>query len=191
MKKVIILSLVAMLAFTGFTFADEIDSPPQRQEREKTGDFKSNLTEVLVTYNPDLLVNFNNLWANHDAIHLDLELLKDNHKAAMKAQKEALRAEMKALIEAETLTKEEAKLVFEEEKTLNQEAKALVRAEIDALKVTYGVDKDQMKALVQVLKTAVEAEDAGQVNQSLLAIYSRFENHIAFDQAKYTLLVNR
>lgn len=182
-----------MMAFTGFTFADEVEVPEERplQEERQKENRQERLTETIRTYAPELLSAYTVLWDQHNAIHVDLEALKENFKADKAAEREAFKAEMKALIEAEEITREEVKVIVEGIKAENQENKALLRAEIEALKDSYGLSKDNHKALFEALKALVEVEDAAGINNQLVLILDYLDNHVAFDIAKYAVLANQ
>lgn len=194
MKKILLLTLIGMMAFAGFTFADDTDTTererPVQEQREK-GDYEERILETVTTYAPELLDQYLYIQEQHEAIHVDLEALKEVHKAEKEAMRADFKAEMKALIESGELTREEAKVLFEEAKAefiLNKEA---LRAEIEALKASYGLSKDNFKALNESLKSLVELEDSAAINAHLYEMIAYYEAHVTFDVAKYNLLLNK
>ena len=196
MKKFIILTLVGLMTFTGFSFADDtvektrVERPTQSQE-ERMATYRDKMTQIVETYSPELLDDFSLLWDQHDAIHLNLTALKDVHLASKQAERDEFKTEMKVLIQNKEVTREEVKLNFEEMKSNSLANREEIKGELESLKASYGISKDNFKALNDALKSMIAAEDSPAVQNQLNTILMYVENHLAFDLAKYDFLLNQ
>lgn len=191
MKK-LLLTVVGLMAFSGFSFADDTEVNPRgervvQEERDKI-EYKEKMTDVLENFAPELLEAYNGLWADHEAIHVQLTVLKENTIAEKKIEKDTFKEEMKALIQAEEMTREDAKVIFEEIKATNLANREALKIEIETLKASYGLSKDNFKALNQTLRTLVEEGNAVAINGHLNTMLDYLSNHVAFDFAKYDFL---
>ena len=203
MKKILIIALVGLMAVSGFTFADmentgmENDRPgleriqegrPERptdpQVRKEV--YRERMTQVMVDYNLDLLDAFQAAWDRHDEIHTLLEAHRNEIIHALKEEKEFYREK----IESGEMTPEEVKAEIQLKREEVQEKKDLIKEEIDALKEAYGIYEGLGKELHDQLKTAIESEDVDAIYDGLSNVLDGLENHIAFDQEKYEIMVN-
>ena len=203
MKKILILALVGLIGFSSFTFADvsntdlENDRPGLEKIREGRPErptdpqvrkevFRERLSQVMVDNNLDLLDDFQDAWNRHDEIHILLEEHRNEIISALKAEKEAYREK----VESGEMTREEVKAEIQLKRAEFEDKKDLIKEEIEALKETYGIYEGLGKELHDNLKLAIESEDVDAIYDALSDILNSLENHIAFDQEKYEIMVN-
>jgi len=195
MKKLLVLALVGMMTFTGFTFADEPQVEPETerpaQEQRDKKEAKGSLSDLVKEYAPELFGEFTSLESRHDAIHNQLENLKERVKAEALEKRQAFKEEIKAALEAEEITKEEVRVIIEGKKAELLAEREATKAQIEALKAAYGLGEGQFQALREGLKAYMQAEDAAGINSQLHAIVNHLSNHVDFDYAKYDLLLNK
>jgi len=205
MKKRWIFSLVliAVLAFAGMSssFAAPAIGGSSEAEVTRIGDVealkekhRTRMTLVIETYAPEMLASYQTAWDAHDAVHVQLEAIKQERKAEIQAEVAVIRAK----VESGELTLEEAKaelLTLEEAKaellTLREANKAeheAIRAEIEALKATYGQDPEVVKVAKEALKVAVKAKDEAEIVRLLGDLLAMLEKHITFDNMKLDVL---
>ena len=203
MKKILILALVGLIGFSSFTFADvsntdfENDRPGLEKIREGRPErptdpqvrkdvFRERLSQVIIDNNLDLLDDFEDAWNRHDEIHDLLEAHRNEIISALKAEKEIY----KEKIESGEMTREEVKAEIQLKRGEHQEQKDLIKEEIEALKEVYGIYEGLGKELHDNLKLAIESGNVDSIYDALLDILNSLENHIAFDQEKYQIMIN-
>ena len=203
MKKILILALVGLIGFSSFTFADvsntdfENDRPGLEKIREGRPErptdpqvrkevFRERLSQVIIDNNLDLLDDFEDAWNRHDEIHDLLEAHRNEIIGALKAEKEIY----KEKIESGEMTREEVKAEIQLKRAEHQEQKDLIKEEIEALKEVYGFYEGLGKDLHDNLKLAIESGNVDSIYDALLDILNSLENHIAFDQEKYQIMIN-
>jgi hypothetical protein len=160
------------------------------RDGEQKEDYRERLTEIMNTFESDLLDDFTSNWADHDSIHEQLMALKEANKEDKQAQRMEVLTGIKAEIEAGNLTREDAKVMLDALKNENQAVREEIKTEIEALKALYNVDKEEVKALHEALKTAVEANDSDAVNAVLQEMLNALTDHINFDEMKYNYLAS-
>jgi hypothetical protein len=203
MKKLLVLTLVGLMAFSGFTFAEisnqEVENQEQgilkeRQEKApKPTDpqarkevYRDRLTELMLEYNVDLLDDFQEAWGVHDEIHVVLEAHREEVLNALKAEKEAY----KEKLDAGEMTKDEIKAEVFEKRTEHQAKRALINEEIEALKKAFGIHEGMGKELHGTLKLAVDEGNFEEIYNALEDILQGLKVHTSFDQEKYQLMLN-
>lgn len=198
MKKSIVLTLiVSLIAFSSLnalTFADtsianardfKVQERTNRLEKgERQEIWRSNLTEVINTYAPELLADYTALWADHDAIHVALENIRTTTQANNKLEMDAI----KAKVTAKEITLAEARELLKVHHATNKSNRDAIHSEIEALKAIYGQDPEVVKATLDTLKSAIENEDTDTIVVSLQTLLVMLEKHIQFDQMKLELL---
>ncbi|MCD4712452.1 MAG: hypothetical protein K8R73_04145 [Clostridiales bacterium] len=194
MKKGIVLTLlIALLALSNLTFADTSVENVRVQERgnrieqdkgESKEIWRTNITEVINTYVPELLADYTSAWAEHDAIHIELQTIRT-------AAQENNRLEIEAIIAkatAKEITFAETRELLKAHHESNKADRETIRAEIEALKAVYGHDPEVVKSTVDTLKAAIETEETDTIITSLYTLLEMLEQHIQFDQMKLELL---
>ena len=165
MKKSIVLTLiVSLIAFSSLnalTFADtsianardfKVQERTNRLEKgERQEIWRSNLTEVINTYAPELLADYTALWADHDAIHVALENIRTTTQANNKLEMDAI----KAKVTAKEITLAEARELLKVHHATNKSNRDAIHSEIEALKAIYGQDPEVVKATLDTLKSEI------------------------------------
>lgn len=195
MKKRWIFSLVliAVLAFAGMSssFAAPAVGGSSEAEVTRIGDVealkekhRTRMTLVIETYAPEMLASYQTAWDAHDAVHVQLEAIRQERKAEIQAEVAAIRAK----VESGELTLEEAKAELLTLREANKAEHEAIRAEIEALKATYGQDPEVVKAAKEALKVAVKAKDEAEIVRLLGDLLAMLEKHITFDNMKLDVL---
>jgi len=195
MKKRWIFSLVliAVLAFAGMSssFAAPAIGGSGEAEVTRIGDVealkekhRTRMTLVIETYAPEMLASYQTAWDAHDAIHVQLEAIRQERKAEVQAEVAAIRAK----VESGELTLEEAKAELLTLREANKAEHEAIRAEIEALKATHGQDPEVVKAAKEALKVAVKAKDEAEIVRLLGDLLAMLEKHITFDNMKLDVL---
>ena len=195
MKKRWIFSLVliAVLAFAGMSssFAAPAIGGSSEAEVTRIGDVealkekhRTRMTLVIETYAPEMLASYQTAWDAHDAVHVQLEAIRQERKAEIQAEVAAIRAK----VESGELTLEEAKAELLTLREANKAEHEAIRAEIEALKATYGQDPEVVKATKEALKVAVKAKDEAEIVRLLGDLLAMLEKHITFDNMKLDVL---
>lgn len=195
MKKRWIFSLVliAVLAFAGMSssFAAPAIGGSSEAEVTRIGDVealkekhRTRMTLVIETYAPEMLASYQTAWDAHDAVHVQLEAIRQERKAEIQAEVAAIRAK----VESGELTLEEAKAELLTLREANKAEHEAIRAEIEALKATYGQDPEIVKAAKEALKVAVKAKDEAEIVRLLGDLLAMLEKHITFDNMKLDVL---
>lgn len=195
MKKRWIFSLVliAVLAFAGMSssFAAPAIGGSSEAEVTRIGDVealkekhRTRMTLVIETYAPEMLASYQTAWDAHDAVHVQLEAIRQERKAEIQAEVAAIRAK----VESGELTLEEAKAELLTLREANKAEHEAIRAEIEALKATYGQDPEVVKAAKEALKVAVKAKDEAEIVRLLGDLLAMLEKHITFDNMKLDVL---
>ena len=210
MKKGIVITLIfSLLAFSGLTYADTSTEIPRVQERanrlelgerlekglrpeqgqkpengERQEIWRNNLTEVINTYAPEVLADFTSAWAEHDAIHVELQSIRIAAQANNQLEIDAI----KAKVVAKEITFAEAKELLKAHHESNRSNRDAIQAEIEALKAANGQDPEVVKETLSTLKMAIESEDADSIFASLNTLLEILEKHINFDQMKLELV---
>lgn len=195
MKKRWIFSLVliAVLAFAGMSssFAAPAIGGSSEAEVTRIGDVealkekhRTRMTLVIETYSPEMLASYQTAWDAHDAVHVQLEAIRQERKAEVQAEVAAIRAK----VESGELTLEEAKAELLTLREANKAEHEAIRAEIEALKATYGQDPEVVKAAKEALKVAVKAKDEAEIVRLLGDLLAMLEKHITFDNMKLDVL---
>lgn len=195
MKKRWIFSLVliAVLAFAGMSssFAAPAIGGSSEAEVTRIGDVealkekhRTRMTLVIETYAPEMLASYQTAWDAHDAVHVQLEAIRQERKAEIQAEVAAIRAK----VESGELTLEEAKAELLTLREANKAEHEAIRAEIEALKATYGQDPEVVKSAKEALKVAVKAKDEAEIVRLLGDLLAMLEKHITFDNMKLDVL---
>lgn len=195
MKKRWIFSLVliAVLAFAGMSssFAAPAIGGSGEAEVTRIGDVealkekhRTRMTLVIETYAPEMLASYQTAWDAHDAVHVQLEAIRQDRKAEVQAEVAAIRAK----VESGELTLEEAKAELLALREANKAEHEAIRAEIEALKATHGQDPEVVKAAKEALKVAVKAKDEAEIVRLLGDLLAMLEKHITFDNMKLDVL---
>lgn len=195
MKKRWIFSLVliAVLAFAGMSssFAAPAIGGSSEAEVTRIGDVealkekhRTRMTLVIETYAPEMLASYQTAWDAHDAVHVQLEAIRQERKAEIQAEVAAIRAK----VDSGELTLEEAKAELLALREANKAEHEAIRAEIEALKATYGQDPEVVKAAKEALKVAVKAKDEAEIVRLLGDLLAMLEKHITFDNMKLDVL---
>ena len=195
MKKRWIFSLVliAVLAFAGMSssFAAPAIGGSGESEVTRIGDVealkekhRTRMTLVIETYAPEMLASYQTAWDAHDAVHVQLETIRQERKAEIQAEVAAIRAK----VESGELTLEEAKAELLTLREANKAEHEAIRAEIEALKATHGQDPEVVKAAKEALKVAVKAKDEAEIVRLLGDLLAMLEKHITFDNMKLDVL---
>lgn len=195
MKKTWILSmgLLAIMAFAGMSssYAAPAISENGVAEVTRIGDVealkekhRTRMTFIIETYAPEMLTSYQTAWDAHDAIHVQLEAIRQERKVEIQAEVAAIRAK----VESGELTLEDAKaelLALREANKAEHDAK---RAENEALKATYGQDPEVVKATKEALNVSVKAKDEAEIVRLLGELLAMLEKHVAFDNMKLDVL---
>ncbi len=195
MKKRWIFSLVliAVLAFAGMSssFAAPAIGGSGEVEVTRIGDVealkekhRTRMTLVIENYAPEMLASYQTAWDAHDAVHVQLEAIRQERKVEVQAEVTAIRAK----VESGELTLEEAKAELLALREANKAEHEAIRAEIEALKSTYGQDPEVVKATNEALKVAVKAKDEAEIVRLLGDLLAMLEKHITFDNMKLDVL---
>lgn len=195
MKKTWILSMVllAIMTFAGMSssFAAPAISENGVAEVTRIGDVealvekhRTRMTLIIETYAPEMLDSYQTAWDAHDAIHVQLEAIKQERKVEIQAEVAAIRAKVKS----GELTLEEAKAELLALREANKAEHDAIRAEIEALKSIYGQDPEVVKSTKEALKVAVKAKDEAEIVHLLSDLLVMLEKHIAFDHMKLDVL---
>lgn len=195
MKKRWIFSLVliAVLAFAGMSssFAAPAIGGSGEAEVTRIGDVealkekhRTRMTLVIETYAPEMLASYQTAWDAHDAVHVQLEAIRQERKSEVQAEVAAIRAK----VESGELTLEEAKAELLTLREANKAEHEAIRAEIEALKATDGQDPEVVKATKEALKVAVKAKDEAEIVRLLGDLLAMLEKHITFDNMKLDVL---
>lgn len=192
MKKGIVLTLlISLLALSSMTFADTSAETGRVQERgnrlekgERQEIWRTNVTEVINTYVPELLVDYTSAWAEHDAIHIELQNIRT-------AAQENNLLEINAIIAkatAKEITFAEARELLKAHHESSKADRDAIHEEIEALKAVYGHDPEVVKATLDTLKAAIETEETDAIITSLNTFLEMLEQHIQLDQMKLELI---
>ncbi len=201
MKKILVVAMaVALMAIPSLSFADApkaIEKLDLRFETvsdnlaTKAADalakkeaYRAKMTEVLNTYTPALLGDFEAFWSNHDALHVSLiaermRILQNNY-----TESKAYLESIKAAVEAKEMTREEAKAAISAYRAELKIEGQTTKSDIEALKLTYDLAEGERVTLNKALKTAIGSKDSAEVEAALMSIMAAQSKHLTFDQAK-------
>ena len=208
-KRILTGVLASLLIFgalvpTG-TFADETtpqnsEKPAKEyrnpfEEQEKTPEEKAELRlEIVETYASDQVDTYTALDEEHKSIHDSIEAFRAEAEELRKAYQESLKEEVKAYIddlkaqiENEEITRDEAAELFDayaEEKKAERESKAIDRAELESLKITLEENKIAREEVRAEIKTALDTEDTDAAYELILEWIELGEAHVDIDEQK-------
>jgi len=187
------------------TFADETIPQDDNQAKkeyknpfektDKTPEEKAELRfEIVETYAFDQVDTYAALVEEHESIHESITALQNETKALRKAYQESLKEEVKAYIddlktqiEADEITREEAKDLFDlyaENKKVERENKGVERAELEALKTELEANKVDREEIRIELKSAIDAEDTETAYNLVVEWIELGKVHIDIDEQK-------
>lgn len=204
MKKGIVLTLiVSLIAFSSInalTFADtsiantrdlriqerinRLEQSERLEKGERQEIWRTNLTEVITTYAPELLADYTASWADHDAIHADLQNIRTTAQANNQLELDAI----KAKVTAKEITLAQARELLKAHYESNKSNREAIFAEIETLKAVYGQDPEVVKATLDTLKSAIDNQETDTIVNSLYTLLEMLEKHIQFDQMKLDLV---
>lgn len=152
--------------------------------------------EVVAEYAPELVVDFEGVYAAHIIVH---EALFNEHMlnssefvAETNAGLATLKDEVLASIEAGTMTGQEARAEIKAYMAGRREeykaTKEAYKAEIADLDAANELSKEEAKALKTELKAALEAEDATTIVSVLNQLLDLANTHVEYDYAKLAIL---
>lgn len=206
MKKTLVVALaVAMMAIPSLSFADApkvIEKLDMRYEtatdklETKAADavakrdaYRAKMTETINVYAPALLGDFEAFWSDHDALHTALIAERTRIMQMHITESKAYFESIKAAVEAEEMTREEAKVAISAYRAEVKLERETTKTDIDALKVTYDLAEGEKLTLNKALKEAVLTEDPAAIEAALLDIIAAQPKHLSFDQAKLDYLM--
>lgn len=164
--------------------------------QEKRNTFNENYMKLVEQYAPDMVDAYTAAFAQHDSIHADLLKTKEAIYTAFSAQTTALVTALKEDISEQLasgeITLAQARTMV---KDLMLERKAAMSTLMESYKTAIADEKAQQEvriqevnALREQLKTALEANDTETVTSIIHSLYTYLEEHIAFDQFRLTTL---
>lgn len=193
MKKIIAVLCVTALLSSTFAFAD-VKVPFQPTPKtsqvqglktpERVDQHRANMAKIIGLYAPELLSEFEGKWEAIDVARNELGAIKEALKALkaseLKAKIDAIRADLKA----GTITKEAALLKIQALKDAAKALREVVRSDIDALRLEYGITQGQAKVIHQALKAALLEKDEAKILEILNQLLALLEQRIPFIQEK-------
>lgn len=180
-----LLSLVLVIGLMGSSLAFAGEAPKQREAAQPKGDEK--LIEIVTTYAPELLPNFEAAIAEHQSVHVQLEAKATERFTSQLEAHQLFLADITSKLRSGEIDRATAKQMIEARRTEVKTQREAVKAEIQALKASFNLSPEVNKAMMQTLKTAIEAEDTALITETLNAIYSTLLTHIQFDYAKLAM----
>ncbi|GAU75526.1 hypothetical protein [Fusibacter sp. 3D3] len=166
----------------------ETDNKYMPRNGERGSQMGDRSLELVILYAPELLDSFEAASDLQKSIRDSIMALQKSKNEVKEADYKALLNTLKSRLEAGTLTRTEAQTQIETFKANDPTDREALKAERDALKTTYGIDRDSQKTLMTTLKTAIADEDEAAIKTALATMITQLQKRAEYDQAYYNLL---
>ncbi|WP_432663749.1 hypothetical protein R9X47_24555 [Wukongibacter baidiensis] len=209
MKGILVTTLVVSLLVPTFAFANEEGEPASerngifKEMKEKYSDVDhGRLLAIVEMYAEGDLADWEAMFEERAELKEELKVLREeikemvgDKKGDKKEEIAAYREELMAKVEAEEMTKEEAKeelkSYIEELKGDFQEKKEEWKAEKQEKKELWEAKREEMKELRKSLVDAAKEDDADTANEILDEMFEMYENHTEWVKEKIAFLEER
>jgi len=210
-KKLLSGILAGLFIFSAFAsttaFADEVNSdvkseirnPFAGEKKERTPEQRAEFRlELVETYAPDQVDNYNALVEKHQSIHASIDLVKEELKGLHTAQKEVIKEafktyvdDLKTQIEAGDITREDAAELFDtfaEDMKADREIYKPDQEIMDSIKADLEANKTERAAVRSDLKVAIDEENTDEAYDLILQLLELGSEHNEMDEEKLVLL---
>lgn len=192
-RNVMILVLAMAMLVPTMAFADEAtEGRPTERSEERVEKVKASIEDAITEYLPSRLDEWLAGKADHENVHVALEamkeeqkLLNDARRAEIKETLMALKESLKAQLENEEITREEAKAIIEEAKLPYQADKEFftsIRTQAESLRAEKEINKNSRVALRESIKVMIQnEEDPSAIAAALSQLIDLQLQHLHYD----------